>query len=73
MLGGRRKLNIIKGCNQIRVDGDKPRNFEFGLWFMGGGVVVAYKILETVQIPNSSFPFIFDFGLGLGTCTRAFQ
>ena len=34
-----------------------------------GGVVgwVAHKILETAQSPNSSFPFLFDFGLGLGT------
>ena len=30
-------------------------------------VVVAHKILETAQSPNSSFPFLFDFGLGLGT------
>ena len=29
--------------------------------------VVAHKILETAQSPNSSFPFLFDFGLGLGT------
>ena len=28
--------------------------------------VVAHKILETAQSPNSSFPFLFDFGLGLG-------
>ena len=33
----------------------------------GGGVVVAHKILETGQSPNSYFPFLFDFGLGLGT------
>ena len=25
------------------------------------------------QIPDSSFPFLFDFGLGLGTWTRACQ
>ena len=31
---------------------------------MGG--VVAHKILETAQSPNSSFPFLFDFGLELG-------
>ena len=30
---------------------------------MGGGV--AHKILETAQSPNS--PFLFDFGLGLGS------
>ena len=28
---------------------------------------VASKILETAQSPNSSFPFLFDFGLGFGT------
>ena len=28
---------------------------------------MASKILETAQSPNSSFPFIFDFGLALGT------
>ena len=26
--------------------------------------LVAHKILETAQSPNSSFPFLFDFGLG---------
>ena len=31
------------------------------------------EILETAQSPNSSFPFLFDFGLGLGTWTRACQ
>ena len=39
----------------------------------GGGGVVAHKILETAQSPNSSFPFLFDLGLGLGTWTRACQ
>ena len=29
-------------------------------------VVVAPKILETAQSPNSSFPFLFNFGLGVG-------
>ena len=33
--------------------------------------MVAHKILETAQSPNSSFPFLFDFGIGLGTWTRA--
>ena len=30
--------------------------------------MVAHKILETAQSPNSSYPFLFDFGpdLGLG-------
>ena len=28
---------------------------------------VAHKILGTAQSPNSSFSFLFDFGLGLGT------
>ena len=27
---------------------------------------VAHEILETAHSPNSSFPFLFDFGLGLG-------
>ena len=31
---------------------------DFGIW---------RKILETAQSPTSSFPFLFDFGLGLGT------
>ena len=39
----------------------------FGL----GGVVVAHKILETAQSPNSYFAFLFD--LGLRTWTRACQ
>ena len=34
---------------------------------------VAHEILETAQSPHSNFPFLFDFGLGLGTWTRAFQ
>ena len=38
-----------------------------------GGVVVAHKILETAQSPNSSFHFLFDCGLGLGTWSRACQ
>ena len=33
----------------------------------GWMVVVAHGILETAQIPNSSFLFLFDFGLGLRT------
>ena len=44
---------------------------------MGG--VVAHKILETAQSPNSSFPFLFDFGLWttiawrivIAVCTKA--
>ena len=32
-----------------------------------------HKILDTAQSPNSSLPFLFDFGLGLGTWTRACQ
>ena len=37
--------------------------------------MVAHKILETALSPNSSFPFLFDFvlGLGLWTWTRACQ
>ena len=35
--------------------------------------MVAHKILVTAQSPNSSFPFLFEFGLGPGTWTRAFQ
>ena len=31
------------------------------------------KILETAQTPNSSFHFLCDLGLGLGTWTRACQ
>ena len=31
------------------------------------------EILVTAQSPNSSFPFLFDFGLGLGTLTWACQ
>ena len=34
-------------------------------------LVVAYTILETAQSPNSSFPFLFDFGLW--NWTRACQ
>ena len=47
----------------------------FSLNMGWGGVVVwvAHKILVTAQSPNSSFPFLFDFGLGLGTWTRACQ
>ena len=30
-------------------------------------VLLKHEILETAQNPNSSFPFLFDFGLGLGT------
>ena len=40
---------------------------------------MAYKILETAQSPNSSFPFLFDLrlghwdlGLGLGLVNSAF-
>ena len=33
---------------------------------MGGVGWVAHEILETAQSPNSSPPFLFDFGLGLG-------
>ena len=33
----------------------------------GGVGLVAFKILETAQSPNSSFHVLFDFGLGLGT------
>ena len=35
--------------------------------------MVANKILETAHSPNSSFSFLFDFGLGPGTWTRACQ
>ena len=35
--------------------------------------LAVHKILETAQSPNSSFPFLFDFGLGLGTWTKACQ
>ena len=38
----------------------------FGL---GGGGVLAHKILETAQSPDFSFPSLFDFGLGLRTWT----
>ena len=30
-------------------------------------VWLAHEILETAQSPNSSFPFLFDFGIGVGT------
>ena len=31
------------------------------------GVILAHKILETAQSPNSSLSLLFDFGNGLGT------
>ena len=34
---------------------------------------VANEILETAQSQNSSFPFLFDIVLGLGTWTRSCQ
>ena len=37
------------------------------------GVILSHTISETAQSPNSSFPFLFDFGLGLGTWTHACQ
>ena len=46
----------------------QEQEFEFGLWTSSMD-----EILETAQSPNSSFPFLFDFGLGLGTWTRACQ
>ena len=72
-------MQVIFLENQTRVDRDKPRTLEFGLLFKdfglllwtengvgGNGMVVAHETLETAQSPNSFFPFLFDFGLGLG-------
>ena len=49
-------LKVLGGvCKQLCV------GVQAAVWW------VAHKILETAQSPNSSFPFLFDFGLGLGT------
>ena len=45
-------------------------------FFVGGVGWVAHEILGIAliaQCPNSSFSFLFDFELGLGTWTRACQ
>ena len=46
-----------------QVEGVKLSHF-----YSLGFIIRGNKILETAQSPNSSFPFRFDFGLGLGTC-----
>ena len=77
----RAQLRASGVTNQTRVDRDKPRNLEFGLWFMdffdGLWITPGYqldhllsctkthKFLETAQSPNSSFPFLLDLGLDL--------